>query len=76
MSCGKWHLKDFDTFEEEYYGLKGSFETEELAIAGGKEKLKELEETQPSSQSGGQDPLGIQDKVFVVRPDGTDFRVF
>jgi len=45
-------------------------------IAGGKEKLKELEETQPSSQSGGQDPLGIQDKVFVVRPDGTDFRVF
>lgn len=36
-------------------------------------RLAELARSQPAASSGGQD--GMQDRVDVVRPDGTSFRV-
>jgi hypothetical protein len=73
MSDGKWTLQGYDTFAHESYPLDGEFDTEQAAIAAAKDHLDELERTQPSASSGGQD--GIQDRVYVVRPDGTSFRV-
>lgn len=68
-------LMGLDTFSSEWYSL-GSFATEEKARTAGLVKLRELEESQPSSSSGGQAEMGIQDRVFILRPDGTRHRVF
>jgi len=66
-------LLGFDTFSSEWYSL-GSFHTEGKALAAAQAKLRVLEHTQPSRSSGGQS--GIQDRVFIERPDGTQARVF
>jgi len=34
-----------------------------------------LERVQPSRRSGGQQLGGIQDQVYIVRPDGSTYRV-
>jgi hypothetical protein len=73
MQKEKWKLQGYDTFAHEGYPLDGEFETENEAIAAAKAYLDDLERTQPSASSGGQD--GIQDQVYVIRPDGTSFRV-
>lgn len=69
-----WRLEDFDTFEGESYHLEGEYETEETARIAAKKRLEKIEEEQPSSMSGGQSFGGIQDRVFIVRPDGTKYR--
>jgi len=69
-----WRLQGHDTFAREDYPLPGEYETEVEAVAAARERLEHLEMTQPSSTSGGQD--GIQDRVYVIRPDGTRFRVW
>jgi hypothetical protein len=69
-----WKLQGHDTFSREDYPLPGAYETEEAAVAAAHERLEHLEATQPSPTSGGQD--GIQDQVYVIRPDGTVFRVW
>ena len=69
-----WKLQGYDTFSREDYPLPGEYETEESAIAAAHERLEYLESTQPSLTSGGQD--GIQDQVYVNRPDGSRFRVW
>jgi hypothetical protein len=74
MKNRKWKLQGYDTFACEYYPLDGVFDTEADAIAAAQLYLAELEQRQPSASSGGQD--GIQDRVYVIRPDGTSFRVF
>ncbi len=73
MQNSKWKLQGRDTFANEDYPLEGEFDTEHDAITAAKVRLTDLEITQPSETSGGQD--GIQDQVFVIRPDGTRFRV-
>lgn len=70
-----WKLEGYDTFSNEEYSLPGEYPSEKAAIAAAQARLKELELTQPTKDSGGQGSLGIQDRVFVVRPDGTKFRV-
>lgn len=67
-------LKGYDSFSEEWYELRGTYRTEALAERAAQERLKELNRTQPSDQSGGQ--AGIQDEVWIERPDGTKRRVF
>jgi hypothetical protein len=74
MPDGKWTLQGYDTFAHESYPLDGEFDTEEAAIAAARAYLDELEQAQPSLSSGGQS--GIQDGVYVIRPDGTGFRVW
>jgi hypothetical protein len=74
MPDGLWKLQGHDTFAHESYPLDGDFDTEAAAIAAARAYLADLEQTQPSASSGGQD--GIQDRVYVIRPDGTGFRVW
>jgi hypothetical protein len=73
MQNGKWTLLGYDKFAGEYYPLNGKFATEAEAMPAAKSRLADLERTQPSASSGGQD--GIQDQVYIIRPDGTLFRV-
>jgi len=67
-----WRLRGYDTFAREYYPLAGEYGDESEARDAARSRIVELEKTQPSRDSGGQD--GIQDQVFVVRPDGSTYR--
>ncbi|MBI4021587.1 MAG: hypothetical protein HY369_05070 [Candidatus Aenigmarchaeota archaeon] len=69
-----WTLEGYDTFSSEWYMLPGEYATEEAARAAATARLLELEETQPTRTSGGQAETGIQDRVYVVRPDGSKYR--
>ena len=74
--AGKWHLEGYDSFSNEEYPIPGSYPTEKKAIAAAKKKLAELEKTQPSATSGGQSSMGIQDRIYIVRPDGSKYWIF
>ncbi len=74
MTCGKWQLQGYDTFAEEFYPLEGEYDTEKQTMAVAEARLEELEATQPSEHSGGQGKFGIQDRVYIVRPDGTRYQ--
>lgn len=69
----KWYLVGFDTFEGEEYPLE-EHNSQESAEQAAMERLLSFEESQPSNESGGQAKEGIQDQIFVVRPDGTRYR--
>lgn len=68
-----WRLCGYDAFAREWYPLPGIFLSEDSAIRAAHRRLKQLEKTQPSSVSGGQD--GIQDQVYFVCPDGSVKRI-
>lgn len=68
-----WKLVGYDTFSNEWYDLE-SFKTEKAALTAAKKRLEELEKTQPATSSGGQGRYGIQDRVFIERPDGSQYR--
>lgn len=70
-----WRLEGYDTFEGSEYPLGGVYGTEAAAVKAARDRLAELEKNQPSASSGGQSRAGIQDRVYVVRPDGSKFRV-
>lgn len=70
----KWKLLGYDTFSSEWYILPGSFASEKDAQTAADRRLDDLERTQPSASSGGQGSLGIQDRVFIQRPDGSKYR--
>ena len=75
MAKAKFKLEGYDTFEggpNAYYPLEGEYDDEVSAQHGARNRLEELEEIQPASSSGGQ--KGIQDQVFVIRPDGSKYR--
>ena len=67
-----WTLEGFDTFSSEWYPLPGRFHTRGQAGAAARKRLQQLEKSQPSSDSGGQE--GIQDRVYIVSPDGVKTR--
>lgn len=69
-----WKLIGHDTFEGVDYPLDGEYTDEEAARQAGETKFQSIEETQPRKSSGGQDDLGIQDRLFIQRPDGTRYR--
>jgi len=69
-----WTLQGYDTFAGEWYDLPGRYPCESAARIAARWRLKELEKLQPSRESGGQAPGGIQDRVYVVAPDGTMYR--
>lgn len=68
-----WKIRGHDTFSNEPYSLPGEWTDEDGALLGARERLQELERTQPASETGGQDENGIQDKVYIIRPDGTEY---
>ncbi len=66
-----WRISAYDTFAGDPYTLPGRFRSQEAAERAALRRLEILELTQPCDTSGGQD--GIQDKVYVHRPDGTAY---
>ncbi len=73
-SSPAWSLQGFDTFAGEYYSLGGRYSAEQAVRRAARKELRRLEKAQPSSQSGGQGPDGIQDRIFIVRPDKSMYR--
>ena len=79
--AGHWRLEGYDTFSDEEYPLgaygvddyKPSYGSYEDALADARRRLAELNRTQPNA--GGQAPSGIQDRVYIVHPDGRKERV-
>ena len=73
---GKWKLLGRDGFDREAgMYLMGEYGTETAALQAAYKRLEELEQLQPTSQSGGQAPEGIQDRVFIKSPDGNLERI-
>lgn len=76
----EWKVIGLDTFEaahdpkEAEYTI-GTCVDEATAQSMAYSKLRALEVSQPSATSGGQHSNGIQDQVFIERPDGTRYRV-
>lgn len=70
----EWKLIGFDTFAEEDYPIGANYSSEEKARDAATSYFKKLDEEQPPESSGGQGELGIQDRIFVQRPDGSRFR--
>ncbi len=68
-----WKLEGLDGFDAEagFYPL-GEYDDRAAAEAAADARLVELEQSQPTKRSGGQS--GIQDRVFVVSPDGVRTR--
>jgi hypothetical protein len=62
-------LEGYDTFEGEYYPLAYDIDDMPTAFLLQAARLRELERTQPSESSGGQDVSGIQDRAFIRHPD-------
>lgn len=73
MKSKGFNLLGFDTFEGEYYPLPGVYHTYKAALNAARARLKALEMEQPSQRSGGQS--GIQDQVFIQRPNGNIERI-
>lgn len=77
MAIGKekpWKLEGYDTFSEEWYPLSGEYSDEKDAIDAATKQLEDLEKIQPTETSGGQKLSGIQDRIYIIRPDGTRYR--
>jgi hypothetical protein len=83
-----WKLEGYDTFDggtcllgnlhvengiSRIDGLRPSYPDRESALADARKRLADLERTQPTARSGGQN--GIQDRVYIVHPDGHRERV-
>jgi hypothetical protein len=62
-----WRVVGEDGFSGDEYPVS-EHATEAEALEAAHAYLRDVERTQPSSSSGGQS--GIQDRVYVVSPDG------
>lgn len=76
-----FRLEGYDTFEagsthgdHPFYPIEGEYDTLAQVERAGRRKLAELEKDQPTESSGGQGVNGIQDRVFIVYPDGSKVR--
>jgi len=67
-----WRLRGYDTFAGESFHIPGKFFSKNAAERAARKYLKKLEKTQPVHISGGQ--KGIQDQVYIIRPDGSIYR--
>ena len=69
-----WRLVGHDTFAGTDYGLDGRYSSRAEAEQAARERLAHLELIQPSASSGGQGRYGIQDRVYIIAPDGSSSR--
>jgi hypothetical protein len=80
-SSPEFEVIGYDAFDGEDYplgdplGTPARFGDRDAALEFGRRRLEDLERTQPSSGSGGQGFGGIQDRVYVLHPDGRRERV-
>jgi len=65
-----WRLSGWDTFAHESYPI-GDFPDEASAREAAKKRLKKY--AQSRHRTGGPPPGGIEDLIFVVRPDGSSY---
>lgn len=70
---GEWWLEGWDTFSGHSYPIHGRWRSKEKAIAAARRQLRDIERTQPSDISGGQD--GVQDRVYVRGPNGESIQI-
>jgi hypothetical protein len=75
---GNWRVLGIDGFDDDAgFYLVAKCDTEQEAFERAQSYLQELERTQPISSSGGQGPDGIQDQVYIQRPeDGAIKRIY
>jgi hypothetical protein len=66
-----WRLGGYDTFDRTDYGIDGRYASRAEAEEAARERLAHLERIQPSASSGGQGRYGIQDRVYIIAPDGS-----
>ena len=77
--AGNWAVEGYDTFEggpDAYYPIEDGLGSEAEALIVASAYMTDLERRQPAATSGGQGPYGIQDRVFIVRPDGSRYQFF
>ena len=75
---GNWRVLGIDGFDDDagFYTV-ATCDTEGEAFEHAQSYLKELERTQPTSESGGQKDGAIQDQVYIQRPeDGALKRIY
>lgn len=63
-----WHIDGYDTFEGAVYPLASDIECLGVAELLTKAARRSIEQTQPTSSSGGLGFGGIQDRVYVIHP--------
>ena len=73
-ATGRWRLRGLDAFSGEPYALPGVYATEDTARRAAQKRLRALEKTQPTATSGGQNEGGLQDRVYIIAPDGREHR--
>lgn len=76
MDQGKWTLTGVDGFSDEPYEIPGAYDTEERARDVARLHLAAIELTQPTSETGGQGEDGIQDRIYIISPNGNEYRYF
>lgn len=77
----QWRLEGYDTFAGEEYPLgaydvddyQPAYPSRDAARTDALRRLAELDRTQPNA--GGQGRNGIQDRVYIVHPDGRKERI-
>ncbi len=74
MNENKWKIEGYDTFANEPYPIPGEYNSQGEAHAAASAMAANIEASQPSSSSGGQAAEGIQDRIYIVRPDGEKYR--
>lgn len=66
----KWLVEGKDVFANEWYAI-GRFETRHEAVAAARETFLRLQPPPGKPDlSGGPHPPGIQDRIFIVPPEG------
>lgn len=74
-----WSVEGYDTFEggpDAYYTVKDGLGSEADALIVAANYMTELQRRQPTATSGGQGPYGLQDRVFIVRPNGSRYQFY
>jgi hypothetical protein len=71
-----WRIHGYDAYSGDPYPLPGRFPSEAAALRAARRALRKIERMQPAATTGGQADGGMQDHVYVVRPDGSLYRVF
>lgn len=74
LTKNKWRIEGWDVFDAGNYKIEGEYDTEEQALEAANLELFELEKVQPTKTSRGQSAMGVQDRIYIVRPDGSKYR--
>ena len=64
----------YDVFGGHEYPIDGPLDSELKAWSAARKHLRDIEGLQPTEETGGQAQYGIQDQIFIKRPDGSSYR--